>query len=40
MIHMLGALTDEVDNMQEQTGRVSREVETKNQKEMLEIKKQ
>ena len=40
MIKMLRALMKKVDNMQEQMGNASREMETlrKNQKEMLEIK--
>ena len=40
MTNMLRALIDKVDNMHEQMGKVSREMETprKNQKEMLEIK--
>ena len=40
MTNMLRALMDRVDNIQEQKGNVSREMEIlrKNQKEMLEIK--
>ena len=40
MINMLRALMDKVDNTQDQTGNVSREMEIlrKNQKEMLQIK--
>lgn len=41
IVHMLRALMNTVDDMQEQTGNISREMETlrTNQKEMLEIKK-
>lgn len=41
MINILNSLIGEVDNIQEQVGNVSREMETprKNQKEILEIKK-
>lgn len=40
MVNMLRSLMEKVNNMQEQTGNISREIETlrKNQKEKLEIK--
>lgn len=38
MIRMLRTLMDKVDSMREQIGHVSRDENSKNQKEMLEIK--
>lgn len=37
MTNRLRALMEKVDNMQEQMGNISREMETKSQKELLEI---